>query len=445
MIDIPTPEGVKYLGQFVKQIILWNKNYILNLTPQETLQEAEQGQLALEHVNIEEEHILHEQDYVDPVPPDVSEKPATPPDVSDKPATPLHVSEKPTTPPHVSEKHAPEEQETSAKQDQEPVAAMTCDARVVPTIVRAYEKAVTPEVDMWLKKNQASKGKDRKKGKEPAKAKDVSTKNEPIPDLKFYTKVIGLDDIGDLLDAPLIYEHGKPFLPDFARNSEYLPGEMKRFHNWYLRACKLGVLLVSAFIPSRCFNTLSKTTIVDFLEFHNMFRLGEVDITAMILWCMMQYQMAKAMGNKRTGFLDPSIINQGRHDWPLKLKDDSAKLAAGKTKVEKEAIRHQLHKQAQREVISYIVTALRFFYDENQDQILAPYHFDGHWICLYIIPKHSKVVVFDSLDVDSKRYKTIMHIIRVAFKHAMEKYGLSFHPQRKDNIAYRAYFPVSST
>ena len=28
---------------------------------------------------------------------------------------------------------------------------------------------------------------------------------------------------------------------------------------------------------------------------------------------------------------------------------------------------------------------------------------------------------------------------------AKEKYGLTFHPNRQDNIMYRAYFPVYST
>ncbi|WVZ88916.1 hypothetical protein U9M48_035383 [Paspalum notatum var. saurae] len=118
------------------------------------------------------------------------------------------------------------------------------------------------------------------------------------------------------------------------------------------------------------------------------------------------WQMAKSMGDKRVGFLDPSLINQDSHDWPLKLKDDSDKLAARQTKSEKEAIRQS-----------------------------------GHWIYLYIMPKESKVLVLDSLDVDPKRYKTIMNILRVAFKMTKEKYGLTFHPKRQDNIVYRAYFP----
>ncbi|KAJ1276977.1 hypothetical protein BS78_05G258500 [Paspalum vaginatum] len=154
----------------------------------------------------------------------------------------------------------------------------------------------------------------------------------------------------------------------------------------------------------------------------------------------MQWQMARDMGRKM-GFLDPSLINQSRHDWPLQLPDNHDKLAAGQTKKE-EAIRHKLHKLAQRDVVSYLVNCLRFFDDEKIEEVLAPYNFDGHWICLYIMPKESKVLVLDSLDVDPKKYKTFMSILRVAFKNAMESHGLSFHPERKDKIAYRSYYPL---
>ncbi|KAJ1277133.1 hypothetical protein BS78_05G271200 [Paspalum vaginatum] len=53
-LDISTPEGIHFLGQSVDQFILWHKNYIMNLAPQE--------QLELEHGPIgdtrEEEHVV---------------------------------------------------------------------------------------------------------------------------------------------------------------------------------------------------------------------------------------------------------------------------------------------------------------------------------------------------------------------------------------------------
>ncbi|KAJ1262223.1 hypothetical protein BS78_09G090500 [Paspalum vaginatum] len=56
-LDIPTLEGIHFLGQSVDQFILWNKKYIMNLAPQEQ-------HVVLEHSLIrdamEEEHVVPE-------------------------------------------------------------------------------------------------------------------------------------------------------------------------------------------------------------------------------------------------------------------------------------------------------------------------------------------------------------------------------------------------
>ncbi|WVZ53150.1 hypothetical protein U9M48_004132 [Paspalum notatum var. saurae] len=159
MIDIPTAEGIHFLGQSVKQFIVWNKKYILNLTPQEQLQEP--GQLAIEHA--------------DPICPEHVEKPATPPDAVEKLATPPDTVEKPDTPPEA----------------EEPAAAKDAPPPAVPTLVRTYEKDAIPEVDKWLKTKQARKD------------KEVTTKSVPVPDLNDYKSFIGLDKIADLPNCPL--------------------------------------------------------------------------------------------------------------------------------------------------------------------------------------------------------------------------------------------------
>ena len=64
----------------------------------------------------------------------------------------------------------------------------------------------------------------------------------------------------------------------------------------------------------------------------------------------MQYQVAEKIGDTRIGFLDPSIINQSQHDYPLTLKDDSKELQGGETKDEREAIRMDLHRKYKRKV-----------------------------------------------------------------------------------------------
>ena len=87
----------------------------------------------------------------------------------------------------------------------------------------------------------------------------------------------------------------------------------------------------------------------------------------------MQYQAARSHGDTRLRFLDPSLINQSQHDYPLTLKDNSKELRARKTKDEREAIRMDLHRKYKRKVAPYIVTALKFLHEEGRDEIFAPY------------------------------------------------------------------------
>jgi hypothetical protein len=59
-----------------------------------------------------------------------------------------------------------------------------------------------------------------------------------------FKKNVGVDILPDLLDCPKIFKYGKPFLPDWAIIA--VPSEMQRKHNWYLRACRLGIRTLCA-------------------------------------------------------------------------------------------------------------------------------------------------------------------------------------------------------
>ncbi|KAJ1256030.1 hypothetical protein BS78_K101000 [Paspalum vaginatum] len=80
------------------------------------------------------------------------------------------------------------------------------------------------------------------------------------------------------------------------------------------------------------------------------------------------------------------------------------------------------------------------------DKILAPYNFEYSLhptLDLHThLPKESKVLALDSLDVDHKRYMTILMIIQ-ALKIAMGvKFEQLVHPKRKDKIIFRSNFPL---
>jgi len=90
---------------------------------------------------------------------------------------------------------------------------------------------------------------------------------------------IGVDDIQDLDYAPIKFDYGKDFLPHFALTT--IPDFMKRMHNWYKRACTLGIKLY-VLCTIRTYSELKGNDIndimFDFEDIQNMLRLKELGI-----------------------------------------------------------------------------------------------------------------------------------------------------------------------
>jgi len=64
---------------------------------------------------------------------------------------------------------------------------------------------------------------------------------------------------------------------------------MQRMHNWYMRACRLGLRTISAPYYSKVFGPAGvgiTDVLFDFRDIHTMFRLKELDIEMVRLWCM---------------------------------------------------------------------------------------------------------------------------------------------------------------
>ena len=59
-----------------------------------------------------------------------------------------------------------------------------------------------------------------------------------------HKKSIGIDNIQDLDNAPIMFEYGKDLLPDWALKG--CPPFMRRFHNWYKWTCRLGLKSIYA-------------------------------------------------------------------------------------------------------------------------------------------------------------------------------------------------------
>jgi len=102
-----------------------------------------------------------------------------------------------------------------------------------------------------------------------------------------HKKLIGVDDIQNLDDAPIKFGYGKDLLPDWALTD--CPPFMQRFHNWYKRACRVGLKTIYALHHPDVFG-LKRPHIFnitfDFADIQHMFRLREHGIEMVRLRCM---------------------------------------------------------------------------------------------------------------------------------------------------------------
>ena len=102
-----------------------------------------------------------------------------------------------------------------------------------------------------------------------------------------HNQTLAVDDLPDLEDAPLVFAYGKDLLP--SRLLSDCPTYMQRMHNWYKRACRLGLKTLYAPHHSVVFGVkgpqVSDITF-DFEDIQHMFRLTQLGIEMVRPWCM---------------------------------------------------------------------------------------------------------------------------------------------------------------
>uniref|UniRef100_K3XSL7 Uncharacterized protein n=1 Tax=Setaria italica TaxID=4555 RepID=K3XSL7_SETIT len=224
--------------------------------------------------------------------------------------------------------------------------------------------------------------------------------SKPRTDTK-YNLVVGVDDIPDLPDCPKKFEYGKPLLPDWAITG--IPGEMQRMHNWYTRACRLGLRTIWArYSPDDAKNDMHVV-------------------------------------KEKDRYLDPYAICEVRHNFPSQCGDNHDKLAKYKTKKDKRVKRVQQHKKAMRRVSTYIAYMMLKWQD--RPYIWVPYNFQGHWIAFMIQLKNGVVTVFDSLDYDQSTYKEFIFILQKLDLPALHYNGGIRNPERPKETVVRTNFP----
>jgi len=160
-------------------------------------------------------------------------------------------------------------------------------------VIRAYEELKDGKeiADLWHKANmKQADPKPKAKDKTKAKSKDDSTYtakrlgfSQPRTDTNF-KQIAGVDSIPDLPNCPKMF---KALLPDWCLKD--VPSEMQRMHNWYIRACRLGLRTISVPYYSQVFGPVGPgitDVLFDFRDIHAMFHLKELDIEMVRLWCM---------------------------------------------------------------------------------------------------------------------------------------------------------------
>jgi hypothetical protein len=84
--------------------------------------------------------------------------------------------------------------------------------------------------------------------------------------------------------CPKIYQRGKNFLPN--RIIQDLPVGMRKFHDWYLHACKTDINVISACFPDYTFGFTSGVIGANFDDIQTVFHLGEMDANLVHMWCL---------------------------------------------------------------------------------------------------------------------------------------------------------------
>ena len=147
--------------------------------------------------------------------------------------------------------------------------------RRVPKMIAQFKKTdLTDPMKTWL----LSSSKPKASSAQESQAKGTSSKETG--------KAISTSqiDFWPTPEVPEKYEHGKPFLPLWKLDEG--PWEMKKFHEWYMKACRVGLSMITVFVPAIVFLSGDNYILLDFKDLHALFRLEKLDVNLISVWCM---------------------------------------------------------------------------------------------------------------------------------------------------------------
>uniref|UniRef100_A0A804UJ78 DUF8039 domain-containing protein n=1 Tax=Zea mays TaxID=4577 RepID=A0A804UJ78_MAIZE len=387
MLDIPGPEGIETLGQAIKNFILWPRRDVelVDWSNSSQAQPSPPSQIVVP--------IVHPSS-----PPQTSH--AAPHPLSDPPSPHPHGG--PPSPPYTSPFRDPPSPQPSPRPSKKSKVS-------IPKLVSPFEKK---------KKSKSTAGTVRfLKGigrSLTSDTVDLADLEESAKKVEAMAAKIKKPTKADYKNVPKKYVPGRPLLT--FEKLRKVPANIKRLHDWYMRASSVGIDTISVNIPAHAFIGSNQKVVVTFEDMWLMMNLQRLDVQLVTIFALMQHDQQEilygtnpnASASKRVGYLNPIKICEDNHTFRIGKGNEALQ---GLTDEEIEVRIQDLKKDFEARYATYIGHAMLQFQD--RESIVAPYNFKDHWICFFIYPKVGKVLVLDSLHTEPSAYSKFLSILEL--------------------------------
>ena len=260
MLDIPGPEGIEKLGQAIKNFILWPRRDVelldwSNSSQASQAQPSPPSQIAVP--------IVHPSS-----PPQTSH--AAPHPLSDPPSPHPHGG--PPSPPHTSPFRDPPSPQPSPRPSKKSKVS-------IPKVVSPYDKK---------KKSKSTAGTVRfLKGigrSLTSDTVDLADLEESAKKAEAMAAKIKKPTKADYKNVPKKYVPGRPLLT--FEKLRKVPANIKRLHDWYMRASSVGIDTISVNIPAHAFIGSNQKAVVTFEDMWLMMNLQRLDVQLVTIFAL---------------------------------------------------------------------------------------------------------------------------------------------------------------
>jgi len=259
MLDIPGPEGIETLGQAIKNFILWPRRDVELVDPPR--QPSSQAQPSPPSQIVVP--IVHPSS-----PPQTSH--AAPHPLSDPPSPHPHGG--PPSPPHTSPFRDPPSPQPSPRPSKKSKVS-------IPKLVSPFEKK---------KKSKSTAGTARfLKGigrSLTSDTVDLADLEESAKKAEAMAAKIKKPTKADYKNVPKKYVPGRPLLT--FEKLRKVPANIKRLHDWYMRASSVGIDTISVNIPAHAFIGSNQKAVVTFEDMWLMMNLQRLDVQLVTIFAL---------------------------------------------------------------------------------------------------------------------------------------------------------------